>query len=85
MVLSSYCLLVLSTLLVGCQGHPRDESVIIYPRNRYVAWSRLDDHSKAAAFQLGYFEITWNQPGTARMEKFSYNTIVTDYADQALG
>lgn len=82
--MSAYSLVVLFALLLVCQGH-RDRDAITYPRNRYLPWELLDSDEKAAAFQLGYLEATWNNPGTARIAQYSYDYIAENFPEQHVG
>ena len=43
-----------------------------YPTLRYTKWDELADEQQLSAQMLGYNEETWNQPGMADIEYYSW-------------
>lgn len=48
-----------------------------YPDVRFTVYSDLPTVARTASLALGYTKDTWNLPGTAKVEDFSYETLVS--------
>ena len=53
-----------------------------YPKLRFSEFSSLTAEQKVAAKTLGYDETSWNHPGTADVEYFSWWYLAIDYYDK---